>query len=148
MGRLPSGGDPSAAYRCWMCGADILHSPFIVPAVSALGEFPPTLEALCSQHPCPPWQLQVPVHSMDRAEVSSFRQGQGLEMARTIIDRPCVPVATLGAQWKHRMWRPHSRYDSICEGQGDVVWKYWSLCFSPGGDDPGSRVFKCRWHLA
>ena len=132
MARLPSGGDPSAAYRCWMRGADILHFPFIVPAISALEEFPPpTLEALCSQHPGPPWQLQVPV---DRAEVSSFR-------------RPCVLVAKLGAQWKHRMWRPHSRYDSICKGQGDVVWKYWSLCFSPGGD-PGSRVFKCRWHLA
>jgi len=51
VARLANGGDPIAAYRCWMRGVEILHSPFIVPTTSELEKFPPTLEALCSQHP-------------------------------------------------------------------------------------------------
>ena len=138
VARLANGGDPIAAYKCWMRGVEILQSPFFVPTTSELEELPPTLEALCSQHPC--HHTLAASSSCDGAEVSLFRQGHGP-----------------GNGWDHHRWTrcAGSTVGSPVEAPDvaplfvvwAVVWKDWNLCFPPRGD-PGSRVFKCRWPLA
>ena len=138
VARLANGGDPIAAYKCWMRGVEILQSPFFVPTTSELEELPPTLEALCSQHPC--HHTLAASSSCDGAEVSLFRQGHGLAMVGILIDGPRVLVALLGAQWKHRMWHPYSWYG------------LWSgrigTCVSPPGATPEAEFSSAggRWH--
>ena len=143
VARLANGGDPIAAYRCWMRGVEILHSPFIVrPYHFWVGKVPSHLRGAVLTAPMPPlrtplWQLQVPVGG---AEVSSVRQGHGLAMVGIIIDGPCVLVALLGAQWKHRMWHPHSRYGFHLRRAG--------RCGLEGWKDPGAEFSSAGglWH--
>ena len=125
VARLANGGDPIAAYRCWMRGVEILHSPFIVPTTSELEKFPPTLEALCLQHPCHRCAPHFGSFKFLWVEQRYHRSARGTAWqwsGSSSMDLVC---------WWH-CWEPSGStgcgtptrgMDSICEGQGDVVWK-------------------------
>ena len=125
VARLANGGDPIAAYRCWMRSVEILHSPFIVPTTSELEKFPPTLEALCLQHPCHRCAPHFGSFKFLWVEQRYHRSARGTASqwsGSSSMDLVC---------WCH-CWEPSGStgcgtptrgMDSICEGQGDVVWK-------------------------